>query len=98
MIELLGVDDLHKLFYALLIEHKVVDKVEKSTQSSDVNLQAKAVLRFWRKRELWKATRQRVLNALRSCDNIEAVQRLEDIWGGKGLTNEIVNTRDYTIL
>ena len=84
VIKLLGPDDFQKLYDELQIHHRDVQKAEERSGTKDVDLKAKAVLRHWKTTQGRKASRQRILDALYRCGNIQAKENLIKIWGIKG--------------
>ena len=84
VIELLGPDDFQKLFDALQIHHRDVQKAEERSGTKDVDLKAKAVLRHWKQTQGHNASRQHILDALYRCGNIQAKENLIKIWKIKG--------------
>ena len=84
VIRLLNPNDSHELFHAINIEERDIATEKENANSTDPNIQARAVFNFWIRKEASKATRQAILDALLKCCNIEAKEILEDIWAGKG--------------
>ena len=84
VVELLSAADLQKLYNALDIPHRDAEKAEIGASTSDVNLKAKAVLRQWKQNKGKSASRQAILEALHECRNLEAVEKLEEKWTGRG--------------
>ena len=81
IIKLLSSDDLHKLYYELDIEDEEIEKAEKGAGTSDVFLKAMSVFNSWKKRYPSKATRKTLLTALKECDLIDPLEKLENKWG-----------------
>ena len=77
----LGPDDLHKLYYELALSKEKVQKCEQSAGTHDIDLQARSVLEFWRKDCKEAATRMAILNGLEQCGNAEIKDVLEEKWG-----------------
>ena len=72
MIQPLGPDELQKLYQALGIPQRDVDKAEASVTSTDTTLKAKAVIRTWKKRNGKKASVDALCSAKENCRNIQA--------------------------
>ena len=84
MIQLLGPDDLKKLFQALDIDYRDVEKAEKNADTTDTDTRAWHVLRLWQKRLGKGAKRSCILDALEKCNNIDALEQLEATWNQQG--------------
>ena len=71
VIQLLGPDDLKKLFYALDIKQRNIHVAERCSTSPEIeDFKAIQVFQKWKKDCGKKATRKLILDALRRCDNI----------------------------
>ena len=81
---LLGPDEFQKLFNDLQIHHRDIRKAEERSGTKDVDLKAKAVLRHWKLTRGHNASRQRILDALYKCGNIETKETLTGTWKMKG--------------
>ena len=84
VIQLLGPDDLRKLFQALGVDYSDVEKVERNVDTTDIDTKAWNVLRLWRNRLGAGATRSCILNALEKCMNMEACEQLDETWNQRG--------------
>ena len=84
VVKFLAPVDLQNLYEALDIPKREVQKAEASASISDVDLKAKDVLRQWKQKRGKLATRQAILDALEECENLEAKEKLEKEWTGKG--------------
>ena len=89
VIKLLGIADLESFFQALGLQPPDIEKEKANAGVNDVNLQARNVLRFWRKTEGKAATRKRILEALEKCEKRLAVQQLEATWKLGGMCNNL---------
>ena len=81
IIGLLGPAEL-KHFYSKLdgLSHQDVEKAVCSANTSDVNLQAKSVLRLWHQRNGRQATRQAVFHALAGLGYRNVMEQLKRKW------------------
>ena len=84
VIQLLGPDDLKKLFYALDIKQRDIQVADRSSMSPEEDLWAIQVFQKWKENTGGKATRKLILDALRRCNNIEAEEELSDKWKERG--------------
>ncbi|XP_072033665.1 uncharacterized protein [Amphiura filiformis] len=82
-IQILGHDELKKLFYALGMKQRDIEMVDKCNATRSEDLLAIDILQKWQKADGPKATRQAVLDALRYCNNIEAEEELTCKWNNK---------------
>ena len=73
-------DDFDNLFEVLEISAADQDIGRRQADTTDFKLQASTILRAWRKRKGKDATRNVIINALRECRLIEAVDFLETEW------------------
>ena len=85
VIKLLGPADLERLFHALDLQSTDIEKAQENVSLNDVDLKARNVLLFWRKTKGKAATRERILEALKKCENRNAVQQLEATWNIEGM-------------
>ena len=74
----MGPDNLHKLFNELGIKQHDIEKAERSANTNDVDLKAKAVLRWWKKTNGRKATRDVILEALAKCQDKQKKRNLQE--------------------
>ena len=89
VIKLLYIADLESFFLELGLQPTDIEKEKANAGVNNVHLQARNVLRFWRKTEGTAATRERILEALEKCENRLAVQQLEDKWKLEGKCNNL---------
>ena len=89
VIQLLGPDDLRKLFQALGVDYRDVEKAERNADTADIDTKAWNVLRLWRNSLGARATRSCILNALEKCMNMEAWEQLNETWNQRGNVNLI---------
>ena len=83
---------MRKLFHELGIKQHDVEKAELSANTNDVDLKARAVLRWWKKTNGRKATRDVILEALERCQDKQTTLNLrEQIGMYWGLENIGVN-------
>ena len=68
----MGPDELRKLFHELGIRQRDIEKVERSANTDNIDLKAKAVLRWWVKTNGRKATREAILEALGNSQDKQA--------------------------
>ncbi|XP_072023538.1 uncharacterized protein [Amphiura filiformis] len=73
-------DNLTELFTELEIPSPEVESAKFGACTSDVKLQSITVLRFWRQTNGRKATRRKILDALRECGFRDAKEILEEKW------------------
>ena len=78
--KLLGIDELKFLYDELDLESRDVEKAEAEANTSNETLKARQVLLEWRKSSGHRATRECVLEALKKCGNIKAMDELQQIW------------------
>ena len=78
IIQTLGPDELRKLFHALSIKQYDIEKAERRANTDDVDLKARAVLRWWKKTNGRKATRDVILEALAKCQDKQTKLNLQE--------------------
>ena len=74
----MGPDELQKLFHELSIKQYDIEKAERSANTDDVDLKARAVLRWWKKTNGRKATRDVILEALAKCQDKQTKLNLQE--------------------
>ncbi len=84
VVALLSPDDLPTLYDELQIPDNVVKNAERSANTSDTVVRAKAVLRKWRELNGMRATRKAILKALRAGVLNLAADELERQWNSEG--------------
>ncbi len=77
----LGPSDLENLYLELGMDKPAIENATLSKKDLGYKLQAIEVLRTWRRNKGRSATKGEILGALRRCKNLEAVAKLEDLWG-----------------
>ena len=70
------------LYEKLEIPYTDVEKQEENAGCRDPDIKARYVLRYWRQINGKKATRRRLLEALKICKFIKAMETLEKRWYG----------------
>ena len=73
----MGPDELRKLFHELGIKQHNIAKAERSASTDDVDLKARAVLRWWKKTNGRRATREVIIKALAKCQDKETKRNLQ---------------------
>ena len=84
----------------LCIPHTDVEKAEEKANTNDANQKAKAVLREWRQREGKHATQEAILNALKECQLIDAMETLQTKWSQSKIERGKFKSQfdDYTLM
>ncbi|XP_072048939.1 uncharacterized protein [Amphiura filiformis] len=94
VIKQLGPDDLQKLYSALGLSSQQVQKIESSTETTDVDLRARCVLEFWRENNQ-QASHNVIIDALEKCQNREAKEKLETLWIMSVWSSNVVTDSDF---
>ena len=72
--------DLQRLFHALDMSDPEIENAERNTDSKDIALRARKVLKVWRMKNGRNACRRRILDALLECSLVDAKEILEKTW------------------
>lgn len=88
--------ELQNLYFTLGIQARDIEHAEMSTGTTNTDLKAISVLRWWKKGKGHSATREAVLKALQNCEYLNATEALKALWGvaGNGIFLAIITDKD----
>ena len=89
IIQILRPNEIHKLFHELGIRQHEIEKAERGANTDDVDLKARAVLRWWKKTNGKKATRDVILEALAKCQDKQTKLNLQEQIVKRGESKDI---------